>query len=351
MFFARNLCLIVGLTVSTLSYATPNSGDFRISTDFPLTASFFWAGTALPDGRYAVWNGDTIYFQHSVGVDAWTAVASGYAGDPAFVIPIPNTTDLLLGGGYGGDVYRFDWSAPADYSAAVSANIGAHFSAVYLTDTLLAIDRADFDVPNEIVVLDMAAVGPLTQSVDARTVLSLPASNTRTQVIEKPSGSYSASIAVDEGSGLFYVTDAGNGLVKSFALSDVFNAYNTSTPLDWDTAGTSIGSAFQFPLGGVAGLTASGNLVMGGFGSVVEVDPGSATAVKSLDPAGTGPFYTIIYNSVTEDLIAIQSDYPNPDIIHTTQEELASVPVNPLWIGLVMIVVPIAYLRRRMRME
>lgn len=73
--------------------------------------------------------------------------------------------------------------------------------------------------------------------------------------------------------------------------------------------------------------------------------------MKSLDPAGTGPFYTIIYNSVTEDLIAIQSDYPNPDIIHTTQEELASVPVNPLWIGLVMIVVPIAYLRRRMRME
>ena len=136
-----------------------------------------------------------------------------------------------------------------------------------------------FGQPAEIVVLDLTTA----RSKAPTTVLFRPQSAEKQQVVEKPVGSFSASIALDSNTGTFYVTDAGNGLVKSFALADILNAYNTATPLDWNTDGTSIGSAFQYPLGGVSGFTASGNLVMGGFGSIVEVDPSGPTTVTTLD--------------------------------------------------------------------
>ena len=85
---------------------------------------------------------------------------------------------------------------------------------------------------------------------------------------------------------------------------------------------------------------------MGGFGSIVEVNPVSSTTVKTLDPAGSGPFYTIIYNQSTEDIIAIQSNFPNPDIIHTTQMAVP-MPINSLWIMLAMLIVPTLYLIRK----
>ena len=66
-----------------------------------------------------------MYFQNAVGVDSWLSVASGYAGDPAFMIPIPNTTEFHLGAGVSGSAYRFDWSNPQNHSAAVEVNLGS----------------------------------------------------------------------------------------------------------------------------------------------------------------------------------------------------------------------------------
>lgn len=169
----------------------------------------------------------------------------------------------------------------------------------------------------------------------------------RTQVIQKPAGSFSASIALDTGTDTFYVTDSGNGQVKAFALADVINAFNTATPLDWNADGVNIGTPFQYPLGGVSGFTAAGDLVMGGFGAIVEVDPGSSAIVKTIDPAGTGPFYSIIYNDVNEDLIAIQSDFPNPNIIHTTAAAAPSTPAGPWWLLVPMLIGTYLYVNRR----
>jgi len=328
-------CMFAGFILihSVGAWALPDDVDFVSSSEFPTTAAFGWAGTALPDGRYIVWDGDTIYVQRALNMDSWRAIASGYTGDPAFIVAIPNSTEFLLGAGFSGDIYRFDRANPADYTPAVASNIGSHYAAVFLTDTLFAIDRSGAGAFTEIAVFDLTTA----RSKPPVTVLSRPASSSKEeQVVEKPGGSYSASIALNSNTGLFYVTDAGNGLVKSFMLADLLNAYNTATPLDWVADGTSIGSAFQYPTGGVSGFTASGNLVMGGFGSIVEVDPSGPTTIKTLDPAGTGPFYNVIYNDVTEDLIVIESAYPNPSIIHMTQLPSAAMPVSGVWMTLLL---------------
>jgi hypothetical protein len=119
--------------------------------------------------------------------------------------------------------------------------------------------------------------------------------------------------------------------------------------LDWNADGTTIGSAFQYPLGGVSGFTASGNLVIGGFGSIVEVDPAGPTTVKTLDPAGTGPFYNVIYNEITEDFFAIESAFPNPSVIHTTLVPSAAMPIENMWIVILMGFMGTIFLFKRRR--
>jgi hypothetical protein len=126
MQFCKRMLMGFIVVHSTFGWALPEDSDFATSSEFPVTASFGWAGTTLPDGRYTVWDGNTVYAQAALGVDSWRAVVTGYAGDPAFMIPIPNSAEYLLGAGFSGDIYRVDWSNPVDYTPAVAGNIGGH---------------------------------------------------------------------------------------------------------------------------------------------------------------------------------------------------------------------------------
>jgi hypothetical protein len=80
-------------------------------------------------------------------------------------------------------------------------------------------------------------------------------------------------------------------------------------------------------------VTGSGNLVMAGFGSIVEVDPGTGNIVTTFDPAGTGPFYGMVYNDATEDFIAIEfpPTFGDPLVYHATFAGVASLPASNQW--------------------
>lgn len=314
--------ILLCVSIAAPALGIPDNEDFRIVTDFPQSApgSFGVVGTSTPDGRFLVWNGDVIFLQNEAGGALLNPIASGYQGDPGFLTLNPAGDTALLGQGFGdgsnANLYLLDLIVPSDFMSGDEIVIQSHFSGVYLTSNLIALDRGDFGFPAEIIVLDLSA------RRDGRShsfmVLEIPEPPAgRTPVVTKPPGSFSASLAIN--GGLLYVADSGNGQYKTFAVADVIDAFETATPLPW-SAGTDIGTPFQYPLGGVSGFTTAGNLVIAGFGSIVEVDPATATIVKSLDPVGTSPFYGIIYNSSNEELIAIEFPalFGDPLIFHAS---------------------------------
>ncbi len=316
---------VFSLFISSFAFALPDESDFRVVESLPPSTAM--VGCGLPDGRYLLWNGNTVFIQRESGSGIFDAVATGYIGDPSFAILSFDESSVLLGQGFGNgvtaNVYPFDYSNPQDYQSGSELVIQSHYSGVLLTATLLAIDRGDFGSPAEIAVIDLSlARRSITAPV---TVLRRPASSARDVIVTKPLGSFSASIAVSGGT--FYVADAGNGQYKSFPVADIVNAYNTSNTVAW-TAGTDIGTPFQYPMNGVSGITAGGDLLMSGFGSIAVVNPGTGNILDTYDPAGTGPFYGMIYNSITEDFIAIEfpPTFGDPLTFYATESEVASLP-------------------------
>jgi hypothetical protein len=336
MFHVRFAALLPLLFVSTVALALPQESDFRAVDNIPQPDPFATGvvGCSLPDGRYLLWDGNTVFLQQSVGSGVFTPIATGYAGDPGFAVLSPGGDFVLLGQGFGNgataNVYPFDFDNPADFQSGDEIVVPNHFAAAFLNSSLVAFDRGDFGSPAEIIVLDLF---PTMRSGAPRvvTVLRAPASSApRDTIITKPPSSFSASIAVNGTT--FYVADSGNGQYKSFAVADIVNAFNTSGTVAW-ASGTDIGTAFQYPLGGVSGFTASGNLVIAGFGSIVEVEPGTGNVLTSFDPAGTGPFYGIVYNAVTEDFIAIEfpPTFGDPLTYYATGAGVASLPASNEW--------------------
>lgn len=322
------------LSISTGVFALPANEDFSVIPDFPQPAlgAFSVVGTTTIDGQFVFWNGNEVFLQDQQGGGVFTSIASGYLGDPAFLTLNPSGDMALLGQGFGdgtnANLYVIDLNSPADFIPGEEILVPNHFSGVFLSENLVALDRGDFGLPAEIIVLDLSSIARSREVVV--TVLQIPEPpEGRMAVVTKPPGSFSASLAVNDG--LLYVADAGNGQYKTFLVADLIAAFNTSMSIPWGS-GTDIGTPFQYPLGGVAGFTATGNLVIAGFGSIVEVLPLIGTVVNTIDPAGTAPFYGIIYNGVTEDLIAIE--FPaisgDPLIFYAS---IGGIPDAPTFVG------------------
>lgn len=321
---------LVLLILSCNAFAIPDNIDFSVVNTFPQPAGFSSGvtGVATPEGRLIIWDGDNVFRQLAVGGDVLQTVANGYIGDPGFITLNATGDKALLGQGFGdgtnANLYVLDLTAPANFSPGDEIVVASHFSGVFLSPTLVAFDRGDFGFPAEIIVLD---IGPVATRSTPRefSVLQLPEPESRATIITKPGGSFSASLSVNGGT--LYVADSGNGQYKSFAVADVINAFNMASTLTW-ASGTDIGTPFQYPMGGVGGITPGGNLVMAGFGSIVEVNPGTGAIVKAIDPAGTGPFYSMIYNPVLDDLIAIEfpAMFGDPLIFHATDAGFAALP-------------------------
>jgi len=338
------LSALIGLMAFPVLGQLPDSEQFRMLPFFPEPAANATGvvGTSLPDGRFILWNGLDVFFQRGIGEGVFDVVATGYTGDPGFITLSPDGSSVLMGAGFGdgtnANLYRLDPSNPTDFSPGDEIVVPSHFSGAFLNSDLIAIDRGDFGSPAEIVVLDVSTTtrGQTTPF----TVIERPAPQSRDTVITKPSGSFSASVATDNG--LLYVADSGNGQYKTFNVADVIDAFNTSTTIPW-ASGIDIGAPFQFPASGVHGFLASGNLVLSGFGSIVEVDPNTETIVKSIDPAGTGPFYGVIFNDVTKDLIAVEfpATFGDPLTFHATETAVATLPVGG-WVSVLLLVFGVA---------
>lgn len=344
----RPVFIVITLLAPTIAVALPNDADFRVLTTFPAPApgASGVVGTAIPDGRFLAWNGDTVFLQREVGGAIFDPVASGYQGDPGFATLSPAGDFVLLGAGFGdgtnANVYAFDFDNPQDFAPGDEVVVPSHFSGAFLNSSLVAFDRGDFGSPAEIIVLDLfSAARGAPRPV---TVLRRPEPPSRSTIVTKPSGAFSASVSVH--GGLMYVADSGNGQYKSFLVSDIVNAFNTSSTVAW-SSGTDIGAPFDFPLGGVSGVTTSGNLVMAGFGAIAEVNPTTELIVDTIAPEGSGTFYGVIFNEVTDEPIAVAfpPTFGDPLTFYATMNGVASLPAQT-WIGIGAIFLLLAWVGR-----
>lgn len=279
-------------------------------------------GVALPNGRLLIWNGDGLYVQKLPGADAFTEIATGYSGDPAFAALAPDGHTVLLGaGGFGGEpylnnLYLFDTENPVDYTPGAVVASTPHYAGVYLSANLvlLEVGRSDF-TGSELHIIDLASKSRRTGAVVVTGMPSAPP--TKDLVVDKPTFTYSGALAIDHANGIVYATASSFSAppdqeLRYFSVQALIDAYNTSGTLDWSVDGTLVGGPNQFFGGGVSGVTQAGRLVNGGSGGVQIIDPNlgnpaAASVVETLDPANTGGFYSAIYNPALDDLVLLES--------------------------------------------
>lgn len=308
--------VVLGMVAAAATPAPASS--FVPYEHFPLPApgSFTVVGDALPDGRLVLWNGDGIFVQAFQNADRFRRIASGYQGDPSFLSLGPDGRTLLLGpGGFGdvpyvGQMYTMDVQSPRDFTPAQVAVTGQdHYDGAFLTDTLVLLDvgRPDFS-GSYLAVIDLMAKSAGPRAV----VVGMPAPAGDKLVVDKPPFTYSGRITVDRANGIVYATSAFGTPqeVRYFAVDDLVAAYVGGVPLDWAADGVLIGSPGQFFSGGVSGVSPDGELVIPGSGGIQVVNPNlanpsAATVLRTLDPAGTGAFYSVIYNPVTGAITAL----------------------------------------------
>ncbi len=295
------------LAATLLLTAPSATGQFTSYDAFPEPAptAFGISGAALPDGRLLVWNGADLFVQLEPNVDFFPRAASGYAGDPGFIALTPSGNTAILGAGFSGELYRVSTDAIEDFSQDVIIDAVPHFSGVMLTNDLLLLDigRPDFSGAD----LQIANINTKSGTLRWKPVAARPAAASKAEVVvPKPPFAFSSDLAIDRGAGLVYAMDANPRELRSFAVSDLIDAFNNDMMLDWTTDGTPIGSPGDFLSGGVAGIRPDGTLIIDGaefFGgptAVQLVDPDTASIIDTLTPSGTTGFYSVIYNEVTD---------------------------------------------------
>ncbi|MFM1921234.1 MAG: hypothetical protein RLZZ303_2868 [Candidatus Hydrogenedentota bacterium] len=300
-----------GLALAALLAGGASAHAAQTLNNLPSPVNFTLAGTGLPDGRFALYNGNDVYYQAAVDTDAFNTVAANYAGDPSFIAISPSGTKLLLGaGGFGiepylNDLYLVDAASPQDFAPTAIVANRPHYAAVFLTEDLVLIDSGDF-IDSELAILDLNA-----KSGAPVTVLRKPSAGKQAVVDPKPG--YSSNLAFDPTTGRVFAMDAASRELRYFQASDLINAFNGSTLLDWANDGTLVGAPGDYAGGGAAGVTSQGYVVLGGSlgftgpGMVQVVNPVTGEVVKELDPANDDGYTQVIMNSFTGDAIVLQS--------------------------------------------
>lgn len=305
--------------------------QYGVFTGFPKAApgAFGVQAVALPDGRWVVWNGDAVFLETMVGGDEFKEVASGYAGDPGFMAVSPDGHHVLLGAGYSGKLYVLDTNAPADYSPGSEVATVTHYYGVCLTESLVLLDRAtDDNTTSELVVLDLSSPSPTH-----RRVMSKPPNAD----LNGTEYGVSACLAVNASHTMVYTTglvydgwDLVSNQLKKVTVAALVNAYQTSTPLDWNIDAFSIGASGAFGAGGPAGISASEELFIGGFGGVQRVDPAMGTVIETIDPAGPFEYYGVAYNPRTGVVLPIVADPADwsMDVVYAPEDAFAPLPAG-----------------------
>ncbi len=323
-------CAVPLILVMAFSAAGTEYGVF---TGFPKAApgAFGVKAEGLPDGRWVVWNGDAVFFETMVGGDEFKEVASGYAGDPGFVAVSPDGHHVLLGAGYSGKLYVLDTDAPTDYNPGSEVATVTHYYGAYLNESLVLLDRAtDDSTTSELVVLDLSSPSPTHR----RVMLKPPNVN-----LNGTEYGVSACLAVNASHTTVYTAglvydgwDLVSNQLKKVTVAALVNAYQTSTPLDWnnDIDAVPIGASGVFGVGGPAGISASEELFIGGFGGVQRVDPAMGTVIETIDPAGPFEYYGVAYNpynGVVLPIVADPADW-SMDVVYAPEGAFAPLPTG-----------------------
>lgn len=321
MRFALPFSLFVGVALSTLA-EVPEIDSFRDAPQYPAPAvgADLTLGAADGDGRLVFWDGDTVYHQERDEdtndlTGRMIPSGAGYIGNPSFVAIRDNDRTVLLGSGVDGVLYLIrDIGDGLDFVPGEEIAIPTHYSGALLSNRYLLLDRVTV-TGSEIVLVDLD-----TEPVTAALVLS------------KPAGSAPAAITVSP-SGRVYVMNATTRELRHFDDAAITDAYETMTTLDWSTDGIPVGTIGQFLNGGVYGVTPDNELVLGGdenaagTGGIQWVDPNTtpATILATLDPAGSGPPYVLIYSRHLDRVAAIDPTV-NPPILWAATDFLQVIP-------------------------
>jgi hypothetical protein len=322
----------------------PTDDEFRPVPQFPQPAdgAFAVVGTVTNSGILILWDGDAVYSQEIAGGADLTMIAQGYLGDPGFCAISPNQNMLLLGTGFGTDgtnqkLYLINLNNPVDFEEGDGIAAPDHFSGAFLNNSLVILDRGKDDSSGtELIVVDTTPAPTRSGFV---TVLTQPENfdRTRQQVIDKPEDSYSSKVFVDRNRNHVYSMDSNTRTLHRFDLPDVINAFDKMTPLDWDLDGTPIGSPGDLFSGGVSGISSMNDLIVGGssgFGSPggvqIAANIPDFEILTTLDPAGTQPFYNVIYNANLDEIIAIDATFGQPLVAYARDTGIAPIPAeNP----------------------
>jgi len=284
-------CLVI---IAALAAFWPGAGHaagvpttFTTLTGFPSSQGWYAPCDSLSDNRIIAYDGDAVWIQDAAGQDAFTKIAEGYSGDPAFIAVSPDGKTALLGAGSNTSMsdtsndylYLLDLENPVDYTPGAELTaIPSNFSAVWLTSTLILVESNPtgymWGADAELGIIDLAA-GPPTYNYK--------------QVIYK--GGYSAALGIDRAYANIYATLV-NFVdpveVRRFTTQALINAYRSKATLSW-TDGTLIGdpTTTSYNSWGCLGVSTQGSLILGG-GPVQFVDATTGAILGTADPEGSG---------------------------------------------------------------
>ncbi len=317
---AFSLVLIPALSVFA---EVPDIDTFRIAPQYPapVAGADLTRGAADDKGRLIFWDGNTVYYQEKdEDTDDLTGTmipsGEGYLGNPSFVVLKDNGRTVLLGSGEDGLVYFIDdIRDKLDFVPGDEIEIPTHATGAALSNRYLLLDRIRDDLSGAEIVLVDITTDPVTTFT----------------VVQKPAGSGTASIFVS-GSGRVYIMNPTTRELRYFDDNAILDAFALATPLEW-TDGTPFGATGQFLNGGVYGVTPDNEVILGGDENVagtggiqwVDADATPPAILTTLDPAGSGPPYVLIYSRELDQVIAIDPTTSPPNAWASTE----FIPVIP----------------------
>ena len=318
--------LLFALVITYIAAGAAQATVFTQTDFFPQAdaGAFGIQIRALASGQLVVWNGYDVYLQTLAGGEAFSAIATGYAGDPAFLAVAPDGHTLLLGAGYSGKLYLLDIYEPIDYEAGSEIATVTHYAGVFITQNLVLLDRGEWPMA-ELGILDVSA-GTYRKVMDKPAVGDVDtgagefAASANLAVCASGTTVYAMSVVYDAS----YIVVLNE--LKSIGAADLLDAYASKALLDWNVDATAIGASGAFNDGGASAVTVDGDLLLGGFGSVQAVVPVSATVTNTYDPAGF-TYYGVAYDPFTDSPLPIVADVDwSMDVVYAPQSAFAELP-------------------------
>jgi len=280
---------------------------FQELEGFPAPAenAFGVTADALKDGRFIAYDGNSVFVQERRGSGTFNPIATGYPGDPGFISVSPNGRLALLGAGFLGEVWVLDLDAPVDAAEPLTVLEG-NFSAAWLTDDRIVVNRATQPDPNEFIF--EAELG----------ILDLGVVPFAYQVAVTPAGGASADVAVGPFGKRLYTTDGITGETRFFSVASLLAAVENAEPLSWED-GELLG---VYNTGGPLGVTPDGRRILIGGADPVEflgfvqvVDTWTGEVIEEINPSGDpGTFSSGAITRVTGRILLVGTAFPGPEV-------------------------------------